>query len=325
MKEFPALSRAIEGFTLWKSASGRSPNTIRDYKNYLSLFSRWAQDPSVDQVTPKLIEGYFNYLQNEHVVRHGSFTTDRRLSPKTISNVWIGFSVFWKWASTEYELPNPFRIPRIKAYSKPIHPLSMEEVEKLLKACDYAQERKPGNRSSYQAKRPTRKRDRAILLVLLDTGLRASELCNITTGDIDMEVGRIQVTGKGHKTRFVYMGKRSKQAVWSYLSERFPRENPKKDETLFVGQEGFHQLNRMALLNLLKRIGEKSGVMDTHPHRFRHTFAIEFLRNGGSVFTLQQLLGHSSLDMVQRYAEISQIDLEREHRKASPADNWRLR
>ena len=69
---------------------------------------------------------------------------------------------------------------------------------------------------------------------------------------------------------------------------------------------------------------EAAGVVGVHPHRFRHTFAVNFLRNGGSVFHLQQLLGHSSLTMVRKYVVLADADIQREHIKASPVDNMRL-
>jgi integrase/recombinase XerD len=79
-----------------------------------------------------------------------------------------------------------------------------------------------------------------------------------------------------------------------------------------------------SLRQLIKNLAEKAGVDDAYPHKFRHTFAITYLRSGGDIFTLQALLGHSSLDIVRHYARIAEIDIEQAHRKASPADNWRL-
>jgi len=83
-------------------------------------------------------------------------------------------------------------------------------------------------------------------------------------------------------------------------------------------------LNRSALQQLLEVIGVRAGVSNCHPHRFRHTFAIQFLRNGGNIYTLQAMLGHTTLDMVKKYLAIAQTDLDRDHEKASPVKGWAL-
>jgi integrase/recombinase XerD len=124
----------------------------------------------------------------------------------------------------------------------------------------------------------------------------------------------------GFRDSALIIGKATRKALWRYLTTR-PETD--KDDPLFLSESG-RRLEHDAIRHLLVGLGEKAGVKKCHPHRLRHTFAIEFLRNGGDVFTLQMLLGHSSLEMVQTYAKLAKIDAKNIHRKASPADKWRL-
>ena len=83
-------------------------------------------------------------------------------------------------------------------------------------------------------------------------------------------------------------------------------------------------MNRHAVGNMLKRLGVRAGVANVHPHRFRHTFATEYLRNGGQMIALKDILGHSDFEMVEHYAHFVQTDIERDHKSASPVDNWKV-
>ena len=127
----------------------------------------------------------------------------------------------------------------------------------------------------------------------------------------------------GRKThgRVVFLSKITRQAVWKYLANR--GEELRGDDPLFAGQGG-RRMSTGSVYQLLQRIGTRAGVADCHPHRFRHTFAIEYLRGGGDVFTLQRLLGHTTMTMVRHYLALADSDSQEAHRKASPVDRWKL-
>ena len=170
--------------------------------------------------------------------------------------------------------------------------------------------------------RPTALRDRAILLALVDTGVRSSELCNLKVGDFDVTRDQLRIRqGKGAKDRFVYVGAVTSKAIWKYLAGRKPAA--KAPDALFATRTGTH-MDRNALDNLIEACAKRAGVEHAYPHRFRHTFAITFLRNGGSPLELQALPGHEKLDMVNIYVRLAQVDLQEAQKRASPADNWQL-
>ena len=190
----------------------------------------------------------------------------------------------------------------------------------MLAACDRSRSYvRPGKRKC-DHERPTALRDQAIIKLLVDTGVRASELCALRIRDLDMTNLRVKVMGKGSKERLLAINARTAQAIWRYLATR---EDRRPVDPLFATRSG-QLLDRHNLRHMLKRSGERAGVSGVTVHRFRHTFAIQFLRNGGNMEALKEMLGHSTFEMVERYLHIVQADIDNVHRTASPGGNWLL-
>lgn len=165
----------------------------------------------------------------------------------------------------------------------------------------------------------------------MDTGLRSSELCALRIDDYDKATGRLAVRkGKGGKSRNVYLGYTARSALWRYLEERRRRRKQltgdnklDKTEGLFTTSSGRH-LTRDNLLHLIQAIGRRADVSGATVHRWRHTFAINMLRNGCNPCALQELLGHSDMETVRLYLKLVDQDLRGAVASASPADQWRL-
>jgi len=322
-----SLNNAIVGFVNHKLAEGLTDRSVSSYERLLTKWVIHTGDIDIYQVASRDIRSYLAWLRTDYQPRRFNGQT-HPLSPKTIRNIWVTLASFFKWATMEFSIPNPMDgIPAPRFQQAPVKAFTKAEVELMLKACAYTREADTTFRRSYTYHRPTARRDRAIILTLLDTGLRAMELCLLKTGDVDLKNGKVEVKhgvrggAKGGKGRIVFLGKTARRAVWRYLASREDGDNPQAP--LFLGR-GDRIMTPSSLRQLIKNLAEKAGVEDAYPHKFRHTFAITYLRSGGDIFTLQALLGHSSLDIVRHYARIAEIDIEQAHRKASPADNWRL-
>lgn len=321
--------KAIEGFLQYKAAEGLSHRTIESYTRDLNMWVEHTGDQDVRKFTPQDMRNYLSYMLNEYTPRRITGRNEIKLSPKTVRNIWITLCAFFTWAAEEFKIPSAMRnVPAPKFTEKPVEPFTREEIEALIKACDVSVEAKTVRRRKFTMERITSYRDKAIIMVLLDTGLRASELCGLHIGDVDQASGKITIQhgiaghAKGGKGRFVYLGKAARRTLWRYLASR-EEDGEDPEAPLFVGRYGY-PMGRDGLRQLISGLGQKAGVAHAYPHRFRHTFAITYLRSGGDVFTLQHLLGHSTLEMVQHYARVADIDAARVHQKASPADNWRL-
>jgi len=166
-------------------------------------------------------------------------------------------------------------------------------------------------------------RNKAIILTFVDTGLRLSELAGIQHCDLDFNNGTIKVMGKGSKERHVRISPETQKAILRYLLRR-------KDDNLpylWVTEE-YKPLQPQGISSMIRRLGERTGIrhqIRTSAHTFRHTAAIQYLRNKGDQFTLQIMLGHSTLEMSRRYVSTLGVeDMLKVHKTASPVENWKL-
>lgn len=205
---------------------------------------------------------------------------------------------------------NPFRSLRnVRLPQKIVRPFSPEEITTLLAACD------PNSQIGV--------RDRAILLVLLDTGIRCSELVQLNLDDLDLKAGRLHILhAKGNKQRVVPFASRCRQALLRYLDLRSQEPGP-----LFLAANGHRTLQPgvglqpNGLKQILIRLGRRTGIPKVHAHRFRHTFATWAIQANARELDVQYLLGHSSPDMVRRYtATYNSEQAARRHASFSPAD-----
>lgn len=296
------LSEALDGYWLDKILHF-SPTTTPGYRLTFRRLVEFLDDPPIETITANDLRRFLAHWEGQG------------LSKRSIHDMWVRLSSLWTWAEIELRIPHILR-KQIKApdfkKNKP-DPFTADEIKRLLSHVA---------RTTTGAKRDTALRDAAIVLTLLDTGLRASELCDLLIADYDAANARLHVVkGKGKgggKERFVVTGKRTQKALWRYLASR----QAAPQQPLFATRHGT-PLSRTDLRHLLVRLGTRAGVAGVHPHRFRHTFAIAFLRNGGSIAVLKELLGHESLAMVLHYADIALHDIDAS-RGASPVDGWRL-
>lgn len=318
------FSKAIEGYVIASLAEGYSQLTLNAYRSALNTMQEYLGDKEVDEITTGDLRAFMNYLVTDYVPERRNNPENREpLSTASHHRYWKAMRSFYKWAERDLETGRPdlpIKMPNWE--SKEIIPFTEEEIKALIKHSEYTQV-PAGKHRSYQFRRRNASRDKALILTLLDTGVRVGELTRLRVNDVNLENGEVFVRPfhvKKTHSRTTYLGKAARKAVWRYL---VGRDNIRPEDPLFVTNED-RPMTRQRVLNLLSVMGKSIGIQKVHPHRFRHTMAIQYLRNGGDIFTLQRILGHKRLDMVNRYLYIVSADVKSAHLRASPADNWRL-
>ncbi len=279
-----------------KKIEGVSGFTLTFYKQQLGHFLKYCESQlitSLEEITPNVIRQFLLWHQetgHNPGGLHAAFRTIR---------------VFLLWYESEAE-PEGWKNPinKVKAPKIPtkfLEPVDLEDISIMLATC------KTGSFLDY--------RDKALLLFLLDSGARAREIIQIDIMDVDLVSGAVLILrGKGAKPRTVFLGKSSRKALRAYLKRRGD-SNP----ALWITGEG-ERLEYGGLRGILTRRAKLADIIAPCLHSFRRAFAINMLRAGVDVFSLQKLMGHSDLQVLRRYLAQTTEDVAQAHRIGSPVD-----
>lgn len=196
-------------------------------------------------------------------------------------------------------IPNP-KVPQVYP-----HVLVEDDIRRLIQAA----RRKP--------------RDLALVLLLLDTGIRASECCSLTIDDVDLEGRSLLIqNGKGQKTRYVFYSDATARAISRWLAYR-PEDA--LDDSLFISHKTHEGMSRNTLCVTMRRLGNHAGIKGTRvsPHTLRHTFATLWIKAGGDSHSLMRLMGHTTTRMAEKYVNLVGADVSALHRRYSPVSRLR--
>ena len=325
------LSNAIDEFQI--ARNDLSPKTLEDYLRYLRLWMSFAGNVDLEAVQLVDLERFMAYMRDDYRTRF-----DTLLSQAGLQNCWTALRSFWRWVSDSRRgLENVSEGLRAISVPEPVVlPLDKAEAQALIEACYHTALAVTTSRRSFRYGRREAYRDVAILLVLLDTGIRVGELHRLDVGHVDLPRSELEVkpfrSGRKSQPR-VLPFTRDTQAV---LLRWFTQRKESGDEPLtrdgdlmpeapvFITLDNGQRFKVRAIEHMLARLGERAHVDNVHPHRFRHTFAIEYLRNGGDPWTLQRMLGHSTMEMVRRYLHFAKEDIREAHARASAVARWRF-
>jgi site-specific recombinase XerD len=279
-----------------------SEQTIHTRQVMMSKFLWWLEDTGVEECGPNEIKQFLVYTATGHTEeggRWGNRFLNRPVRPRTVKDYYTTLRTFFRWLEFEgYTDGNPIESVRSPiARADQIQPFSQEQIAALLLA-------------ARQSKHATR--DETIILLLLDTGIRSSELCGLRRQDIDLPGKRVTVLGKGDKRRNVYFSRMTSKALNGYIRSR----KAMPSDPFFLSERG-DAMTRSGLQQLMRRLGKTAGIeaVRCSPHTFRHTCALWFLKNGGQVFALKELLGHTNLQMTLRYVNLAEADVQDQHRQ----------
>jgi integrase/recombinase XerD len=292
-----SMEQMFEDFMLVKRGEGLSKRTIDGYYQNYDYFTRYAGDEVMrSEMTLELFVGWIAYMEGE--LEFAPHTINIRV--RTM-RAFLRFCYEDKGWLTE---PIHRRFKPIKAPVDTVEAFEPEEVKRMIAAIDDHQY--------------TQFRTKVQLYVLLDTMARGGELLKIKRKNVDLAKLHIYLEPEDTKLRtgrFVPLSVRSAKLLREYMEET----EDFGSEHLFLTYEG-EPMSEATLREHFSILGRVAGIKDKRvsPHTFRHTGALFYIMNGGDPFSLQKILGHSHMNMVRRYVQMTDMDVQNKHAAHSP-------
>jgi len=280
----------------WKQA-------LEDYRMYLKI-ERGLSENSIQNYTLDVL-ALQHFLKNEKIeespencsldtVQKFIYETAKILSPHTQARRLSGLRSFFDYLIFEsYRTNNPTDLIEAPKLGRKLPDvLSLDEIELMLNQIDLGH--------------PQGHRNRAIVETLYGSGIRVSELTNLSLSNLFFEEDMIRVSGKGNKQRLVPMGSVTKKYLELYIkaSRIHLKINPKDQDVVFLNRRG-NRLTRQMIFTLIKQLAVKANIQkQVGPHTFRHSFATHLLENGADLRTIQILMGHESITTTEVYTHL---------------------
>ncbi len=315
------VQEAVASFLASTHVKRLMPNTQTEYTSELGTFANWCagQHVTLDQVNAKQVDLFLEHIRSTHKPHQ---VHRKEVSSYTLAGMTRVIKTFLNWCLDDEEYSKHVKADVVRRIKKPrviktiIETFTPVQIEALFAAC------------AKEESDHLRLRDRAIIALLLDTGIRANELCTLTIANVDLSPGdaHIKILGKGNKWGEVGMGSECRKLMSQYLrkfreptledeirrgtqgkklsdqQERRLKRNLQETTPFFMNRNG-QSLTTNGLGRIVARLGEWANIEGVRcsPHTLRHTFAAMFMRNGGDIYTLSKLLRHSSVKVTEDY------------------------